>query len=196
MAAKKQPPSREGADFLLAAAGNLSAIRAVVGHKTYKTLREVAHAFGVTFATVKATWRPAGMPGAEGKYELAAILFWKLSRAEGAASPAAGRLLDGQQLSVRKKVAEARNSEAAATARERENLEKEGNLLHRDDVERQICEMIIAARENFLRLPREMLPRFPKQLAQDLADEIRKRIEKTCTQMSEFKMDWRSGDKE
>jgi hypothetical protein len=45
-----------------------------------KTLREVGQAFGVSLNTVAADWRPNGMPGRRGAWDLAAIATWKRLR--------------------------------------------------------------------------------------------------------------------
>lgn len=187
-AKKKEPARKTGAAFLLALRGHVDSIRELVGSVELKTLKEVADAFDVSQETVKTGWRPMGMPGQAGSYDLAEVIAWKIGRqlrAEGRAS-----VQGEEEVSValdRKRLADARKAEADAEGRERENAVAVGNILYRDDVERELAEMIIAARENFLRIPREMLPRFPKHVAEDLRGELATKIEASLTVMAEWR---------
>ena len=128
------------------------------------------------------------MPGGEGKWPLAAILDWKLQRDVVRRTEAAAGGDDAERKSAldRKREADARKSEADAHAKELKNQVVEGNVLFRDDVERQLAEFLTTARDNFMRLPRVMLPMFPRDQVQDLASELEKEIRKVLGQLAEF----------
>jgi len=192
--AKKKPATKRaekgaGESFLSACAGNFEAIQALVGDVKFKSLKEVADAFGKSIDTIKGNWRSNGMPGVNGNYPLALILAWKLQRD----ALTAGASPDGAPVSAsldRKRSAEARMAEAEAAKRERMNVEAAGTLLYRDDVERQIGSAIILARESLRRIPRAMMPHFPQKLAVELTEDLRKRIDAVLSTLAETKFDW------
>jgi len=191
--ARTKKTTRLGAAYLKGMTGDVEAIREAIGDVKVRTLKEVAESFGVTLDTVKTGWRPNGCPGANGSYSIAEILAWKILRELAQHGRSAEPQQPGEKALDRKRLADARRSEAVAESEERDNAIAVGNLLFRDDAERQVAELIIQARENFTRLPRLMLPRFPLELADELAAELEKRIEHVLRIMAEFKPTWQKG---
>ena len=176
-----------GETFFAAVAGDADAIHALIGDVRLKTLAEVARAFNVSPDTIKTGWRSAGMPGQAGNYPLAEIIAWKLARqlrAQGR-EPIAG----GDEVTLtaldRKRQADARKATAQAAKEERSNEIQEGNCLYKDEAEQVLSQLIIQTRENFMRLPRAMVPRFPTDIADDLHGELERRIRDILTQMAE-----------
>ena len=179
-----------GQAIIRAARGDRDALREltllVAGDRAAKSLSELAKWFGVSVATVKTGWRRAGdMPGKEGHWPLAEIVFWKLDRdivptSEDEKEPGPKTALN------RKREADARKAEADAAAKELKNELAAGNLLYRDDVEREISEHILVVRHTLERLPATMTPRFPKKIAGELAEQLRVEIEAALAYLADL----------
>ncbi|HEY2838961.1 MAG TPA: hypothetical protein VGJ26_07425 [Pirellulales bacterium] len=161
-----------------------------------RTYREVATTFGVAINTVKKEWRGSGMPGKPGKWDLAEIANWKAMREKNPTHPLElSGLGDGdhsqlklrQDLHLKKLAAETRAKEADASSKEREERVAQGGIVHRDNVDREVAEMIIAARSALKRIPREMMPLFPTERATEWAIELEKRIDRVLTSMSKWR---------
>ena len=152
-----------------------------------KTIGEVARAFGVTLDTVKKGWRPSGMPGKRGRWDLAEIARWKRLRNRDPGEPASAS--DIETLS-RRRAAEARIKEAEADRRERENRVKAGDLLQRSEVERWATTVLVETREQVMQLPDRLANLAPPEIRNQLREEadrhcrellmvLRRRLEKT-----------------
>ena len=162
------------------------------------TLGAVAQAFGVSLHTVKADWRPNGMPGQKGAYDLAAVAEWRKLAQRRNPDPAAQLGSGGvaNALLSQRLLADVRNREAEAQKRERLNRIAEGQMIERALIERLWAEQVIAAREKLMRLPRLMMPRFPRKLAPELCEELQKYIESILSDMAEWRPSLESGDDE
>lgn len=154
-----------------------------------KTVREVAAAFGMNYTTVAKEWKQNGMPGEKGRYDLALIAAWRDTRKKAPTSSSNGRGMDdgNQQDYKRRLAADVRIREAEAARRERDNKVAEGNIVYRDNVNREVSELIIAARSAFKRIPRKMLPRFPRERAVDLAAELDREIDAVLKMMANWR---------
>lgn len=133
-----------------------------------RTLGEVARAFGVSLDTVKKGWRPSGMPGRRGAYDLAAIARWKRLRNRDPGQPASAG--DIEALS-RRRAAEARIKEAEAARKERDNRIRSGELLERSEVERWAANVMTETRELVMQLPDRLAALAPPELANTLREE-------------------------
>lgn len=149
------------------------------------TLGQVAEEFGVSIDTVKKEWRRSGMPGKPGHFDLAEIAAWKGLRSRDPGQPSAAAA--DRELQRRKLDAEIRNREADAERRERENRLALGDLLPRDVAERSMAQAVIAARNATEAIPREMMPRFPADIAHDLAEELARRLALALTSLSKWR---------
>jgi len=158
---------------------------------TVATLGAVAQAFGVSLHTVKKDWRPGGMPGAHGTYDLAEIAEWRKLAQRRNPDPAAQLAAGGgtKQLAEfeQRLKADVRIREAEAAKRERLNRIAEGQMIDRALIERLWAEQVIAARERFKRLPRTMMPRFPRKLAQDLCAELDREVDSILNDLAEWR---------
>lgn len=160
------------------------------GHQgMVRTLREVATAFGVSQNTVKKDWRPSGMPGQAGHWDLAAIAVWKALRERNPthAANAPGASAEDQR---RRLAADAKIKEETARKLERENKIAEGNTLHRDNAERALRELIVETASSFMRLAREIMPLLPKGQEQRLGREIEQAVRRKLNAMAAWRPDW------
>lgn len=147
-----------------------------------RTLADVARAFGVTKNTVQKDWRPDGMPGRTGHWDLSAIHAWKRARNRDESKqvdPLAHGEDQQQALDsrLRKHAAEARIKEADAAAKERRNRLEEENIIYRNDVERFFSEFFTRIRDQFATLSEEVSPLLPKEIKEDFAEDLDKRVE-------------------
>jgi phage terminase Nu1 subunit (DNA packaging protein) len=153
----------------------------VAGDRHAKSLAELAKWFGVSVVTVKTGWRKSGdMPGREGQWPLREILLWKIDRELsslnlGEQEPDARSA--SRDVLNRKRVADASKAEADAAIKNLKCEQLSGNLLYRDDVEREVTEHIAVVRHTLSRLPATLKPRFPKGLADELESQLRVEIE-------------------
>jgi len=171
MAKKKTPPLGELIVRLFHQ--DIEAAQLIAGKLILKSFSEIANMFGVTTNTVKTSWRKVGgMPGQRGAYPLADIIRWKLER-ETLPKRQDKAAADDSPLG-RKRLADARLSEANATKREVEIQQLSGDLLYRADVEREIAEALVIFRRTMERIPGQLQPRFPKKVATELTETVRK----------------------
>jgi phage terminase Nu1 subunit (DNA packaging protein) len=161
----------------------------LAGDRTVKSLKEVAQWFGVSVATIKSGWRKAGdMPGREGNWPLREIVLWKLER-EGATTRVDQEETElrsaGKDALSQKRVADARKAMAEASLKELKVRQLAGELVYRADIENEIAERIAVARHTLMRVPATLTPRFPKKLAQQLAEQVRIEIEHVLITLAE-----------
>src|SRR6185369_638268 len=103
------------------------------------TLGAVARAFGVSVNTVRSDWRPSGMPGQKGAYDLEAIAEWrKLAQRRNSDQAAQTGMAELKQ----RLLADVRIREAEAQKRERLNKIAEGQMIDKDVVERRWAEHV------------------------------------------------------
>jgi phage terminase Nu1 subunit (DNA packaging protein) len=163
-------------------------VRSVLGDRHVKSLSQVAKAFGVKETTVRNTWRrgDAGMPGdAKRKcFVLADILIWYLTMKETAA---AGR--GENELTRRKQDAEARLAEANANLRERKDKRDEGAFAPVAQMRAEWSSFLSVLRDDVLSIPDDVKPMFPAKQADQLKDELERRLAKALSALAERPID-------
>lgn len=153
-------------------------------NRIVKTYRQVAEAFGgMDQDTVRKDWRPAGMPGKPGRWDLVEIARWQMSRQVGDKSrDIAIKLIsdltadDNQSDSVRdpelvaaaelrrrKNEAEAEIKEADARTRQQNLALQEGRLVDRESAVREVAALVVRIKQRLLAAPTEMEMDFPRQ---------------------------------
>lgn len=143
------------------------------------TLADVAEFFDVAHSTVKTDWRPSGMPGAQGNYDLREIRRWREARSgsqrredeeKDAASPdAAARALE--KLERFDPVEFERHRKLKM-----ENDKELGRLVDRDDVVADAAELVTIIREEIESLPDEVESLLPAEVRHDVKREIDDKI--------------------
>lgn len=191
--AKERPKEWRAIAARATTTGSPTDFAELLGDRTADTLEAIAESFGLSRPAV-ANWRSLGMPGEPGAYRLADVLRWRLERNAQVAERLERRpraLRDGEDnpLDVKRR-ADARKAIADAVAKERQNRIANGELLERRAVDREIRESYIEIREGLMRVPRALLPRFPRDLAQELADEVENHIRSALERLGGYQFSW------
>jgi len=162
------------------------------------TQREVARAFGVSYHTIRADWRPRGMPGQTGRYDLQEIAAWKKENVEEppqdvAFDPTLGgtEATPEQQWAQgwleRRRRAEAELKEEQAKAAARENRIAEANTCYKPDVVQHWALMFAEIKKTLLAIPEQLKPRFPQEHAQQFTEEVAIQIRNALEQFARFR---------
>jgi hypothetical protein len=141
---------------------------------TVRTLREVAAAFNTSYQTVRQSWRANRMPGVNGKWDLAEIAIWKRSRLRDPAQK--GPADDTRAIQRSRLEIELRCRQEDLAAKARENQRAQGDMVSRDDVNREVGEIFANIRHQLQRLPAILQPFFPVDQQIELAQETRNQI--------------------
>jgi len=123
------------------------------------TLPEVAQFFNVPHDTVKTGWRPAGMPGKPGAYDLRAIVLWRESRRR---DPAAAEHKPNS-LAHRKLLADTHNAEEMARAKKLKNDLAENRLVDLAAAKLEVNKMFLRVKARLEAVPDEMEMGFPAE---------------------------------
>lgn len=142
-----------------------------------KTIREVARHYGVSYATVSSSWRPAGMPGDRDCYDLDAIDAWRLTRQ--ASGVTTGGSVSGDEstrmlFEAREKtlLAESRKKDAEARIKEMQAMRLENSaLIDLDTVDEFMTAWLTMARNVLLTVPVKL-----KRFGDDVSDAATKEI--------------------
>ena len=133
------------------------------------SLASVAKVFGVSYVTVKTSWRPGGMPGdaKAKKWIIADILIWLLKRNNANAT---SRGTD--EFTERKRDAESRIVEAEARIKERK-----ANVVEGEYIPLAVAVSVVKGYANKLRdglmgVARRMQPMFPAKYQAQLTEEV------------------------
>lgn len=123
------------------------------------TLPEVADFFSVAVSTVRGDWRPSGMPGEPGAWDLSEIMRWRDKRRtrNGVATA------DDGDLAGRKRLAETLLVEEQHRKVLLGNEELTGELLPRRAVELSAAEMVLRIKGRLEFLPDEFEMTFPSE---------------------------------
>lgn len=130
------------------------------------TLQDVADYFDVSPLTIKSDWRPRGMPGSRGKWNLRDIRRWKESRRFDPSTNGASSQTDTELLR-RRRVAEAEEAEQRAEKLRLANAQKRGELLDARSVELSANELVVRLKTRFESLPDEFEVVAPAGLRSD-----------------------------
>lgn len=157
-------------------------IRELLGGVNVGTMPEVAELFDVSPQTVQQGWRQGGMPGENGKWNIAEIAIWHIRRrlrhaeSRRPGDPASGDAMS--QLAYREQIAIVR-------LREIKLAKEAGTSIDRHQAQAETSTALSILRENLLSVPRSLLPYFPAGQAEELADEVKRQISHSLTATAE-----------
>lgn len=163
------------------------AARQFIGDAVAQSHAEVSQAFGVKPNTIKQSWAPTGMPGADKGYSLAAIAAWRrgyIKELERKQRPLQG--LAEADLKRRGLEAEVEKAEEDAARKRRENQIAEGELLPRDPTISAWSMHIATLQARVLGVPDEIAPMLPEKTAAVLAERIRGKLSNALRAYSEL----------
>jgi hypothetical protein len=150
------------------------AIRRALGATAAKSLAEVSQAFSVSYATVKHTWRPAGMPGnsQHRQYPWADIVIWWASR--NVAADQARSVSSAYDESERREMATIQLATARADLRIRETKLSRlvGEWVPLAIVQSVFRGILSLVRDGVMQIPQQIVPLLPAQHAQRIAGEV------------------------
>lgn len=136
------------------------------------SLGAVATFFGVSRDTVRKDWQAREMPGAKGRYDLAAIARWRIARAEADAFDGEG----AGDLKGRLAEADVRKAEADAATKELNLRERRGELVSRAAVSAELAQVLASVRGRLEQMPRELAGAIPPEHRDSVAEDLRHRI--------------------
>lgn len=161
---------------------DIEAFAALFGDFKWRTLPEVARAFGISPNTVSQSWRQSGMPGVAGNYHAAAIVRWVLQRNAKAAVKAADR---GDDLEKRQAIADARKSELQVERLEIAMAEDAGRLIDREVAGTAFRTILSELTEDLSTLGEELETEFPIDTAKEKVATINRAIARRLKTASE-----------
>jgi phage terminase Nu1 subunit (DNA packaging protein) len=163
-----------------------AAIRETLGAAHVASASAVARIFGVSYTTVKTSWRPGGMPGdAKAKvWPLADILIWLLKRDAGNAAP---RTED--EVGKRKREAEMHTAEAVQRLKQCQAEKEEGRFVSVEVIRSEWSSWLAMHRDDVMSIPDDIKPMFPAKDAERLKDELERRLAKAYEALAERPMD-------
>lgn len=161
-------------------------IREVLGDMHVSSAAQVARVFGVSYTTVKTSWRPGDMPGdAKAKvWPLAEILIWLLKRDAGNGQPRSE-----DKIAKRKREAEMHTAEATQRIKQRQAEREEGMFVSVEVVRSEWSSWNAMFRDDVMTIPDDIKPMFPAKDAERLTDELNRRLAKSLDALSERPMD-------
>jgi hypothetical protein len=160
-----------------------AAIKKHFGNRSVKTLAEVSREFGQSANTIKQSWRPEGMPGTNGKYVIAAILIWRLKYLAELAERQPGSTAKSQAVEI--KDLEIRERILDLKAKERRDLLAEGNMIDAQKARAELSALIAVMRQRFGRIPADVEPMLPADIAVAMRVELERAIGRVCTWFAE-----------
>jgi hypothetical protein len=169
-----------------------AATRDALGTSAATSLTTVARAFGVSYATVKHTWRPAGMPGDGRKrsYPWADVVIWWANRNIAAAESRARGGANGHAYSpeTRKELEsiELESARADLQIRQSKAARLTGEWVPLVAVQQVLRGMLNIMRDAFLTIPRKWNPRFPIKYAGEWTVELEGDIRGVLTVLADF----------
>jgi len=145
-------------------------------------LADVARFFGRSLATVKGDWRPGGMPGRAGAWDLKAILQWRDGAAQAATPAAAG--------DQSKADAERRKAIAEAAIAERKERLLAGKLIELEPVRRLFVRHVEEAKALMGQIPDRVAAALPAKTAAKIRksarEEARRVIDDVCESLADL----------
>jgi hypothetical protein len=160
-----------------------SIIRKELEGVSVQSAAAVAKIFGVSYTTIKTSWRPGSMPGdpKNKSWPLGEILIWLLKRnsKNSPAPPNNGVVGD------RKRDAEIRKVEAEAQLREIAVEQKEGRFIAVDWVKSEITAAFGRIRDGIMGIGRKCQPQLPKKQAVELRETIDRQCEITLNAVAD-----------
>lgn len=160
-----------------------AAIKKHLGNRSVKTLADVGREFGQSANTIKQSWRPEGMPGTNGRYVLAAILIWRLKYLAELAERQPGSSAKSQTVEL--KDLEIRERMLDLKVKERRDLFAEGNMIDRQKAQAELSALIAVLRQRFGRIPADVEPMLPADIAVAIRVELERAISRVCTWFAE-----------
>lgn len=144
-------------------------IQSELGDAHVESLAAVAKAFGVSYTTVKTSWRPGGMPGDSeaNRWVLADILIWLLERDVSNLETSGGN-----EFTKRKQDLQLRDLDAVARIRERKAQVVEGEYMLASTAVRVVRARANLLRDKLMGIDREIRPMLPAKYAQQCIKEV------------------------
>lgn len=149
-------------------------IRALVGDYTFKTLPEVAAAFGVSANTVGQSWRQNGLPGQQGNYPAVDVLLWRLERN---LAEQERYNLTGDEIAKRLKQIELNEAELALASQIRKDELERGLSVPVEAGRQQVARVLAVLRQTFSNIPRQLQVAYGEACASEADKMIRNALQ-------------------
>lgn len=144
-----------------------ASIRNALGDTAVSSAAALSKLFGVSYTTIKTSWRPSGMPGGPQCYVVADVLIWRLTRdMENSESAAA------DEISARRRAAEAAAAESDAALKQLRLERARGDFVPTALVQSDLATCLSLSRDAVMRWPDQFRPLFPPKIADAMVGEV------------------------
>lgn len=149
-----------------------------------KSLADVSRFFRVARSTI-GEWRQAGAPGTKGAWDLSELYHWKTNRQrDPTAVDAANELV--ADAARRKKIADAKTSEARARKLEIENSVAVGEMVYHDEVQQSAAEMVLRIKNRLEACPDDFMMSFPRDTREQNTSDFQNFISHLLKELSSW----------